>query len=154
MKHTGTICAYVCLRLHCDFLLHRFCECLWLRCFQMRCVYLLPTCIEFFLPMGHPESMFASNFSQVSKSYKGVKVSSGQELFSQKLVLDPSFRVPSGLENSSSDIVQKSSVIFGSNHINQKVARGICIAKTTLKPDVSSCLVFFTPRCEISILSE
>ncbi|KAK1382801.1 Rab escort protein 1 [Heracleum sosnowskyi] len=81
-----------------------------------------------------------------SKSYKGVKLSSGQDLFSQKLVLDPSFIVPSGMKNSSSDILQESSVIFGSKNINQKVARGICIAKTPLKPNVSSCLVFFPPR--------
>lgn len=81
-----------------------------------------------------------------SKSYKGVKLSSGQDLFSQKLVLDPSFIVPSGMTNTSLDILRDSSVIFDSKNINQKVARGICIAKTPLKPDVSSCLVFFPPR--------
>lgn len=94
------------------------------------------------------------NFFQDSKSYKGVKLSSGQDLFSQKLVLDPSFIIPSGMANTSLDILQDSSVIFGSKNINQKVARGICIARTPLKPDVSSCLVFFPPRCEINVLTK
>ncbi|KAL8090093.1 hypothetical protein AgCh_039534 [Apium graveolens] len=80
-----------------------------------------------------------------SKSYKGVKLSSGQDLFSQKLVLDPSFVIPSGMANTSLDILQDSPVIFGSKNIYQKVARGICIAKAPLKPNVSSCLVFFPP---------
>ncbi|KAL1827855.1 hypothetical protein DCAR_0207053 [Daucus carota subsp. sativus] len=81
-----------------------------------------------------------------NKSYRGVKLSSGQELFSEKLILDPSFIVPPGIANSSVDTHEDSSHICGSGNINQKVARGICIAKTPLKPDVSSCLVFFPPR--------
>lgn len=104
--------------------------------------------------IGHAESICVSNFFQDSKSYKGVKLSSGQDLFSQKLVLDPSFIVPSGMTNTSLDILRDSSVIFDSKNINQKVARGICIAKTPLKPDVSSCLVFFPPRCEINVLTK
>lgn len=110
------------------------------------------TCIENIFCLWDMQTPCFSIFFQDSKSYKGVKLSSGQDLFSQKLVLDPSFIVPSGIANASIDILQNSSAIFGSKNINQKVARGICIAKTPLKPDVSSCLVFFPPRCEINVL--
>lgn len=112
------------------------------------------TCIENIFCLSDMQTPFCLSFFQDSKSYKGVKLSSGQDLFSQKLVLDPSFVVPSGMTNTSLDILQDSSVIFGSKNINQKVARGICIAKTPLKPDVSSCLVFFPPKCEINVLSK
>lgn len=81
-----------------------------------------------------------------SESYKGVKLASGQELFSQKLVLDPSFTIPSPIANSSPDYLDNSSPVFGLRDVKGKVARGICITKTPLKPDLSSCLVFFPPR--------
>lgn len=31
----------------------------------------------------------------------------------------------------------------------RKVARGICIAKNSVNPEVANCLVFFPPRCEL-----
>lgn len=92
------------------------------------------------------------NILQDSESYKGVKLASGQELFSQKLVLDPSFTIPSPIANSSPDYLDNSSPVFGLRDVKGKVARGICITKTPLKPDLSSCLVFFPPRCEIIAL--
>lgn len=81
-----------------------------------------------------------------SGNYKGVKLSSGQELFSHQLVLDPSFTVSSPLSNSPSDKLQDSSHVFGLRDMEGKVSRGICISKGSLKRDVSNCLVFYPPR--------
>lgn len=89
-------------------------------------------------------------FFQGSGSYKGVKLSSGQELFSHQLVLDPSLTVPSSLADSPSNFLQESSLIFGQRDVKGKVARGICITKSSVKPDVSSCLVFYPPKCEFN----
>ncbi|PSS00387.1 Rab escort protein [Actinidia chinensis var. chinensis] len=72
-----------------------------------------------------------------SGSYKGVKVASGQELFSHQMVLGPSFIVPSPLLKSSPDSLQD---------VRGKVARGICITKTSVKPGVSNCLVIYPPK--------
>ncbi|KAL7611844.1 hypothetical protein Lser_V15G07106 [Lactuca serriola] len=63
-------------------------------------------------------------------NYKGVKLVSGQELTSDKLVMDPSFTITSS--NSPSNV--------------SKLARGICITNSALKPDISSCLVIYPPR--------
>ncbi|KAI3514549.1 hypothetical protein L1887_13049 [Cichorium endivia] len=65
-----------------------------------------------------------------SGNYRGVKLVSGQELSSDKLVMDPSFTITSSksLQNIS------------------KLARGICITKSSLKPDISNCLVIYPPR--------
>ncbi|KAM7516021.1 hypothetical protein LguiA_005604 [Lonicera macranthoides] len=81
-----------------------------------------------------------------SGNYKGIKLSSGQEIFSHQLVLDPSFTVPSSLADSPSNILRESSFIFGQRDVKGKVARGICITNSSVKPDVSSCLVFYPPR--------
>ncbi|THG09768.1 hypothetical protein TEA_019733 [Camellia sinensis var. sinensis] len=48
-----------------------------------------------------------------SGSYKGVKVASGQELFSHQIILGPSFIVPSPLLKSSPDILQAKLKDFG-----------------------------------------
>ncbi|KAK2966845.1 hypothetical protein RJ640_027804 [Escallonia rubra] len=79
-------------------------------------------------------------------SYKGVKLASGQELFSHRLVLDPSFKVPLPLANSPPASLQNSSHVVGLRDVQGKVARGICITRSSLKPNVSSCLVICPPR--------
>lgn len=93
-------------------------------------------------------SVFCFLFMQDSATYKGVKLASGQELFSTQLLLAPSFTiasrsVPSAqVENSSDD---------GLRLGTRKVARGVCITKNSVKPDVANCLVFFPPRCKFII---
>uniref|UniRef100_A0A5B6Z7K9 Rab escort protein 1 n=1 Tax=Davidia involucrata TaxID=16924 RepID=A0A5B6Z7K9_DAVIN len=81
-----------------------------------------------------------------SGSYKGVKLSSGQHLFSHQLVLDPSFIVPSPLANSPPDFLHDGSEVSGLRDVQGKVARGICITNSSLKPDVSNFLVVYPPK--------
>ncbi|GMP97310.1 hypothetical protein CsSME_00045615 [Camellia sinensis var. sinensis] len=81
-----------------------------------------------------------------SGSYKGVKVASGQELFSHQIILGPSFIVPSPLLKSSPDILQAKLKDFGLQDFRGKVARGICITKSSLKPDVSTFLAVYPPK--------
>ncbi|KAL4577784.1 hypothetical protein LXL04_013897 [Taraxacum kok-saghyz] len=68
-----------------------------------------------------------------SGNYKGVKLVSGQELTSNKLVMEPSLTIA----KFPSESVQS---------VSNKLARGICIANTSLKPDISNCLVIYPPR--------
>ncbi|KAI9194501.1 hypothetical protein LWI28_006592 [Acer negundo] len=81
-----------------------------------------------------------------SGSYKGVRLASGQDIFSQKLVLDPSFTVPGPLASAPCEQIQDSFQVLSLIDNKVKVARGICITKSSLKPDISNCLVFFPPR--------
>ncbi|KAI7738379.1 hypothetical protein M8C21_008442 [Ambrosia artemisiifolia] len=74
--------------------------------------------------------------------YKGVKLGSGQEITSNKLVMDPSFTITS----SPSESVQDVSKVFSSRGVSGKLARGICITNSSIKPDKSSCLVIYPPR--------
>ncbi|KAK9050531.1 hypothetical protein SSX86_030502 [Deinandra increscens subsp. villosa] len=80
-----------------------------------------------------------------SGNYKGVKLVSGQEITSDKLVMDPSFTITS----SPSEALQDVSKVFDAGKVSGKLARGICITKSSLKPelpDTSSCLVIYPPR--------
>ncbi|XP_024983568.1 rab escort protein 1 [Cynara cardunculus var. scolymus] len=79
-------------------------------------------------------------------SYRGVKLVSGQELTSHQLVMDPSITIASPLVNSSSESPKDVSNVFDLRDVSGKLARGICIAKSSLKPDVSNCLVIYPPR--------
>ncbi|KAK9284815.1 hypothetical protein L1049_023992 [Liquidambar formosana] len=81
-----------------------------------------------------------------SGHYKGVRLASGQDLFSRQLVLDPSFVVSLPLASSSPDFLQEISLDFRLKSAQGKVARGICIARSSLKPDVSNLLVVYPPR--------
>lgn len=69
--------------------------------------------------------------------YKGVKLVSGQELFSPQLILAPSFAIPSTLPP-----VQDLSL----SDAKEKVARGICISNKSMNKEVANGLVFFPPR--------
>ncbi|XP_015576358.2 rab escort protein 1 isoform X1 [Ricinus communis] len=75
-------------------------------------------------------------------NYKGIRLASGQEIYSQKLVLDPSFTVPS----SPSDPLHESFCFLSVRDVKQKVARAICITKCSLKPDTSNFLAVYPPR--------
>ncbi|XAR73684.1 hypothetical protein NMG60_11007746 [Bertholletia excelsa] len=79
-------------------------------------------------------------------SYKGVKVASGQELFSHQIVMGPSFKVPSSLIESLPDLPQARLKGLVMQDVQGKVARGICISNGSLKPDVSNFLVVYPPK--------
>ncbi|CAL9219863.1 unnamed protein product [Arabidopsis halleri] len=80
--------------------------------------------------------------------YKGVRLASGQEIFSQKLILDPCVTV--GLESLSSLTDQQNetlSVLVPKALINkEKVARGICVIRGSVKADVSNALIVYPPK--------
>ncbi|KAI8541051.1 hypothetical protein RHMOL_Rhmol08G0033000 [Rhododendron molle] len=80
-----------------------------------------------------------------SGSCKGAKLASGQDLFSNEMVLGPSFMTLVPLANSSPDFLQAKLVDVGRD-VGGKVARGICITNSSLKTDVSTCLVVFPPK--------
>ncbi|GAY59394.1 hypothetical protein CUMW_194200 [Citrus unshiu] len=82
---------------------------------------------------------------QNSGSYEGVRLASGQDILSHKLVLDPSFTVPGSLASSHQQL-QESFQAFSLSDNKGKVARGICITRSSLKPDLSNFLVIFPPR--------
>lgn len=90
-------------------------------------------------------------FLQGSGNYKGVKLASGQELFSHNLILAPSFVIPSAMVDSSAHCLQDDSFDFSGEDVKEKLVKGICIAKCSLKPDVANCLVFFPPRCMFNL---
>ncbi|KAL5811879.1 hypothetical protein ACOSQ3_026829 [Xanthoceras sorbifolium] len=81
-----------------------------------------------------------------SGSYKGVRLASGQDIFSQKLVLDPSFTVPWPLSSSPCEQMEDTFQVLSLSDDKVKVARGICITKRSLKPDLLNCLVVFPPK--------
>lgn len=82
---------------------------------------------------------------QNSGSYKGVRLASGQDIFSHKLVLDPCFTVPGSLASSHQQVLE-SFQAFSLSDNKGKVARGICITRSSLKPDLSNFVVIFPPR--------
>ncbi|VFQ99797.1 unnamed protein product [Cuscuta campestris] len=99
------------------------------------CIYVLRMPVNFLLR------------DKESGNYKGVKLASGQELFSDNLVLGPSFAIPLDPVESSAQVLQ--GISFDLNRkdvVKEKLVKGICIAKCSLKVDVSNCLVFFPPR--------
>lgn len=80
--------------------------------------------------------------------YKGVRLASGQEIFSQKLILDPCVTV--GLESLSSLTDQQNetlSVLVPKSMINkEKIARGVCVIRGSVKANVSNALVVYPPK--------
>ncbi|XWS58836.1 hypothetical protein CRYUN_Cryun08bG0068100 [Craigia yunnanensis] len=78
--------------------------------------------------------------------YKGVRLASGQDLFSKKLILDPSFTVPLPLGSSPPHPLQEKFPLCSLRDDRGKVARGICITKNSLKPEISNFLVVYPPR--------
>ncbi|KFK38115.1 hypothetical protein AALP_AA3G071400 [Arabis alpina] len=82
-------------------------------------------------------------------AYKGVRLASGQEIFSQKLILDPSITV--GLESLSSSLTdqQKETLrVLVPKAISSKgkIARGICIIRGSVKAKTSSALIVYPPK--------
>lgn len=87
-------------------------------------------------------------YLQISENYKGVRLASGQDIFSHQLVLDPCFMVPPPL-TFSLESLQGVSL----RDVNSKVARGICITKHSLVLDVKNSLLVYPPRSKHSLLS-
>ncbi|KHN35959.1 Rab proteins geranylgeranyltransferase component A [Glycine soja] len=83
---------------------------------------------------------------KVTGSYKGVRLASGQDLYSHQLILDPSFTIPSPLSLSLGDFPSERLQMLSQRDIKGMVARGICITRSSIKPDVSSCSVVYPPR--------
>ncbi|PRQ47218.1 putative GDP dissociation inhibitor, FAD/NAD(P)-binding domain-containing protein [Rosa chinensis] len=81
-----------------------------------------------------------------SGQYKGVRLVSGQDLLSHRLVMDPTFTVPLPPASSPPDLPKES--LKGDKRM---VARGICITTRSLKPDISNLLLVYPPR---SLFSE
>ncbi|KAK6941392.1 GDP dissociation inhibitor [Dillenia turbinata] len=78
--------------------------------------------------------------------YRGVRLASGQDLFSHRLVLDStlSFQFPS--VSSSQNSLQESSETLNLRDVKGKVARAVCITNGSVKPDVSSFLLVTSVR--------
>ncbi|KAK7406928.1 hypothetical protein VNO78_08564 [Psophocarpus tetragonolobus] len=83
---------------------------------------------------------------KVTGLYKGIRLVSGQDLYSHQLILDPSFTIPSPLTLSASDFPSERLQMLSQRDIKGLVARGICITKSSIKPDVSNCSVVYPPR--------
>ncbi|GLT26901.1 hypothetical protein SLA2020_019400 [Shorea laevis] len=81
-----------------------------------------------------------------SGCYKGVRLASGQDITSNKLVMDPSFTVQSPPASSPLHSLQESLRLLTLGDDRGKVARGICITGSSLKPDISNLLLVYPPR--------
>ncbi|ONH97292.1 hypothetical protein PRUPE_7G181700 [Prunus persica] len=82
---------------------------------------------------------------QNSGQYKGVRLASGEDMFSHQLVLDPTFVVPLPPASSPPDL-RESFQVLSLKDDKRKVARGICIINSSLKPDISQFLLIYPPR--------
>lgn len=82
---------------------------------------------------------------QDNGQYRGIRLASGQDLVSPRLVLDPSFVVPPQVGSSVEEPVK----ILSQKDVEAKVARGICVTGSSLMPDVSNLLVVYPPRCKL-----
>ncbi|ESW29997.1 hypothetical protein PHAVU_002G116400 [Phaseolus vulgaris] len=83
---------------------------------------------------------------KVTGLYKGVRLASGQDLYSHQLILDPSFTIPSPLSLSPRDFPSERLQLLSQRDIKGIVARGICITRSSIKPGVSNCSVVYPPR--------
>ncbi|PON33032.1 Rab protein geranylgeranyltransferase component A [Parasponia andersonii] len=76
-----------------------------------------------------------------SGQYKGVRLASGQDLFSDQLILDPTLTVPYP-----PDPLRETLEGLNLRDVKGKVARGICVTASSLKPDVFNFLVVYPPQ--------
>ncbi|CAF2373952.1 unnamed protein product [Brassica napus] len=105
------------------------------------CVYVC-FCISVLCCYGY---LFTKN---ETGGYKGVRLASGQEIFSQKLVMDPCVNI--GLESLSSLTDQQKEtlrvLVPKETSSKEKIARGICIIRGSVKAEISNALVVFPPK--------
>lgn len=78
--------------------------------------------------------------------YKGVRLASGQDIFSPKLVMDPHFIVPQESALSRPNTSQEISQDPDPRYLKRKVARGICVTNTSMKLDASNLLIVCPPK--------
>ncbi|KAF9593646.1 hypothetical protein IFM89_024463 [Coptis chinensis] len=93
-----------------------------------------------------------------SRQYKGLRLASGQDVFSDKLVTGPSFIVPSpSVSSPLSDLQQETSDGSIVKDVDGQVARAVCITRGSIVSGVSNLLVIFPPRylfCTLSALCD
>jgi hypothetical protein len=78
------------------------------------------------------------SLDQERKNCLGARLTSGQDILCQQLILDPSYKVP--ILDAPSD--------GSDSNLLRKVARGICIISKSLKQDSSNLLIVFPPKCK------
>lgn len=76
-----------------------------------------------------------------SGRYKGVRLASGQDIFSHHLVMEPSFQVPSSVLHSSI-----ASEGLNASNLTGYAARGVCITNGPIQQGSSNILVIFPPK--------
>ncbi|KAI3867146.1 hypothetical protein MKX03_008198 [Papaver bracteatum] len=85
--------------------------------------------------------------SKENGDYKGVRLASGQEILSQHLVINPSVTCPSPpLLPRAPNLPEACSESDDKGEVIEKVARGICIIRGSIKSELSNLLVIFPPR--------
>ncbi|WZY96223.1 hypothetical protein YC2023_068552 [Brassica napus] len=77
-----------------------------------------------------------------------VRLATGQEIFSQKLILDPCITVGSESMSSLTDQQKETLRVLVPKSISSegKIARGICIIRGSVKADISNALVVYPPK--------
>ncbi|XP_019421855.1 PREDICTED: rab escort protein 1 [Lupinus angustifolius] len=83
---------------------------------------------------------------KVTGFYKGVRLASGQNLYSDQLILDPSITISSPLSSFPRDFPTERLQLLSERDIKGMVARGICITRSSIKPDVSNLSMVYPPR--------
>uniref|UniRef100_A0A1J3I1X2 Rab escort protein 1 n=1 Tax=Noccaea caerulescens TaxID=107243 RepID=A0A1J3I1X2_NOCCA len=80
--------------------------------------------------------------------YKGVRLASGQELFSQKLILDPCITVGDESLSSLTDQQKETLRVLVPKTISSKgkIARGVCVIRGSVKADISNALIVYPPK--------
>uniref|UniRef100_A0A1J3G7J2 Rab escort protein 1 n=1 Tax=Noccaea caerulescens TaxID=107243 RepID=A0A1J3G7J2_NOCCA len=83
-----------------------------------------------------------------SGGYKGVRLASGQELFSQKLILDPCITVGDESLSSLTDQQKETLRALVPKTISSKgkIARGVCVIRGSVKADISNALIVYPPK--------
>jgi Rab proteins geranylgeranyltransferase component A len=81
---------------------------------------------------------------QENNKYVGVRLESGQKIFSSKLVLDPSYQIPAS-------VVPRENC-FLSNLSSSLVARGVCITDGPIESNSANILLVFPPKCKTNSL--
>ncbi|CAL0331665.1 unnamed protein product [Lupinus luteus] len=83
---------------------------------------------------------------KVTGFYKGVRLASGQNLYSHQLILDPSITISSPPSFFPRDFPTERLQMLSDRDIKGMVARGICITRSSIKPDVSNLSIVYPPR--------
>ncbi|KAI3871512.1 hypothetical protein MKW98_011567 [Papaver atlanticum] len=85
--------------------------------------------------------------SKENGDYKGVRLASGQDILSRHLVINPSVTCPSPpLLPRAPNLPEECSESDDKGEVIEKVARGICIIRGSMKSELSNLLVIFPPR--------